>query len=586
MKSKLNLVFTVFNILDRKQKINSSILFVLCVISIFFDLFGIGMVIPLIAIIINEKSSFLDQFPFLTEYLATYQKDEILIIFITFFLIFYLFKSFFSTFLVWFEKKFIHYTHVDHGKRLLFNYLSENYLKFIERNSSSLIRNIIFETGIFVTNVISNLIHLSVEVLLVIGITCLLIYYEPVASSISITVLLLIVIIYISIFKKKLSVLGKKRQVLDGNLIKNLTQAFSLYKEIRLFDKSNYLVKKHNNFAIQRANISIFEDMVNALPRIYFEFLALLGLTLIIFYFVYFKNSVSDIIPVIGLYAASTFRLIPCATRIIGSINSLNHNLPAFDVIYKDLAEVRNLNIRDITFHKKFEAFIQKNFIPKSLRMKNIEFSFFSENKEIKVLNKINIEINSNLITGLVGETGSGKSTLANIISGLITEYKGEYLINENSNINKKILQKMVGHVPQHTNLIDDSILNNICFGIERENIDFDKVKKIINKLKLSKILDNLPNGLDSKIGEQGLKLSGGQRQKIALARTLYLEPRIIIFDESTSSLDKYSEEDFIEVVKEIKKDKIIIFISHNVNLARHFEKIYKMENSQVIQVK
>ena len=134
-----------------------------------------------------------------------------------------------------------------------------------------------------------------------------------------------------------MNLLGKKRQLLDATLIKNLNQVFTLFKEVRLFDKSSYLVKKYKEFSLQRAHISIFEQLVSALPRVYFEFIGLLVLTIIIYLFVFIKQDINAIIPVIGLYAAAMFRVIPSANRIIGSINSLNHNLPAFEVIYNDL---------------------------------------------------------------------------------------------------------------------------------------------------------------------------------------------------------------------------------------------------------
>ena len=278
------------------------------------------------------------------------------------------------------------------------------------------------------------------------------------------------------------------------------------------------------------------------------------------------------------------FRVIPSANRIIGSINSLNHNLPAFEVIYNDLKVIFKRS-NDFDQNYKFEKFINKNIEIKSIKVKNLSFAFKKDTENKKILDDINLTIKPGQITGLIGRTGSGKSTFANIISGLIENYEGEYLINENLNFNKKILQKITGHVSQHVNLIDDTIINNICFGVPKNKIDFQKVNQLTQELNLEDLINSLPQKLESNIGEQGLKLSGGQRQKISLARTLYLDPKIIIFDESTSSLDMKSENDFMEILNKIKINKIILFITHNKLLEKNFDSLYKLEDKKITKL-
>ena len=584
MNLNFSFLVNIFKLLDTNLRKKVIILSFLYLISIFFDLVGIGMVLPLIIILVEDKADLIEKLPFLENFILNHEKSEILIIAITAFLIFYLLKSLFLTFLTWYDKRFVNLSQVEFGEKLLLKYLSEDYLKFLKYNSSELIRNIIFESGMFVSNIVHNLINLFIEIILLIGISILLIYYEPIGSLLSISFIFLITFFYIFFFKKKLNLLGKKRQLLDATLIKNLNQVFTLFKEVRLFDKSSYLVKKYKEFSLQRAHISIFEQLVSALPRVYFEFIGLLVLTIIIYLFVFIKQDINAIIPVIGLYAAAMFRVIPSANRIIGSINSLNHNLPAFEVIYNDLKVIFKRS-NDFDQNYKFEKFINKNIEIKSIKVKNLSFAFKKDTENKKILDDINLTIKPGQITGLIGRTGSGKSTFANIISGLIENYEGEYLINENLNFNKKILQKITGHVSQHVNLIDDTIINNICFGVPKNKIDFQKVNQLTQELNLEDLINSLPQKLESNIGEQGLKLSGGQRQKISLARTLYLDPKIIIFDESTSSLDMKSENDFMEILNKIKINKIILFITHNKLLEKNFDSLYKLEDKKITKL-
>ena len=288
MKLNKILLSNIFSLLDKDLKFKVFVLTLLNIISIFFDVVGIGMVIPLAIILIEEKSVLIDKFSFLERIIVNFEKSELLVIAISIFLIFYLIKSIFATFLTLYDKKFVHFSQVNYGEKLLLKYLSEDYIKFLKYNSSVLIRNIIFESGIFVSSVIHNLINLCVEIILIIGISALLIYYEPIGSIISMIIIFVISLCYILFFKKKLISLGKKRQLIDGTLIKSLNQAFTLFKEVRLFDKSNYLIKKFKDYSFERARISVFEQLVSSLPRIYFEFIALFILTIIIYTFVFF----------------------------------------------------------------------------------------------------------------------------------------------------------------------------------------------------------------------------------------------------------------------------------------------------------
>ena len=457
--------------------------------------------------------------------------------------------------------------------------MSENILDLIQRKQSELVRNILFEAGLFVSGIIFNLIQLLLEFILVLGIAAIIIYFDPFSSIISLLIVTAFVVIYIFVFKKKLKLYGAERQFILGKLIKTLNDGFVMHKEIRLLNKSDFLHENYNKYAKKAANIGIFEQLVNSLPKIYFELIAVLGFSLIVYFYIIIKSDVNAALPIMGLYAAAVFRILP-ANRIIASLNSLIHNMPAFDIMYEEL---KNINqYKNSKIQQNIEISILK---PTKILLKDLSFKYITPGKEKIILEKINFQIEKKVVTGLIGDSGSGKSTIANLISGLVDSYSGDIVVNDTV-YNDSFLKNKVGYVPQITNLIDDTILNNICFGINANEIDRVKLDKIIKKINLDNLINNLPNGLDSNIGEQGLTLSGGQRQRIALARTLYLEPEVIIFDESTSSLDKKSERDFIENILELKNEKILLFISHDQNLEKYFDIIYKIENKKLEIIK
>ncbi len=581
-------LYNIFSILSKKQKIQVYIVFIFSLFSVFFDLIGIGMIIPLTNIILGNTNFLLSEIEIINKFLNSVDQTSLLFYAIVFFLIFYIVKTLYSTFVLWYQKKFIYLTSKDFGAKLLTKYFNESYLDFLKRKQSELTRNIVFESGIFVTAIIQSLINLSVELLLLIGISALLIFYDPNSAIVLLFTTVVIGGLYILFIKKKLNILGQQRQNLTSEMLKILSESFILQKEVRILNKQNYIQDLYNDKATKIAKISIFEQVINNIPKIWFELIAVIGLAFIVFYFLFFNIEINKLIPLLGLYAAAIFRLIPCANRIIGGLNNVIHNLPSFRVLFDEFKSIRYESFDKSEKTEKFikfDNFIYENFNPNLISLKNISFSFGREKNNEKLFNKVSLDFEKNHITALIGKSGCGKSTLANIISGLITNYDGRLLINNRDNFNIDILKRSVGYVPQITNLLDTSLANNICFGLLEKEIKKNKLINIIEKVELTELVKKLKNGLDTVIGDQGLTLSGGQRQKIALARTLYLDPKIIIFDESTNSLDKKSEEQFFKNILKFKHEKIIICITHDMGLSKYFDKIYKISQGSIEQL-
>ena len=567
-------------LLSLNQKKKLSLLFVVYIFSIFFDIIGIGMIIPILNLIVSgEINQSLADFIYID--ISHFSRETLILYSVLFFFLFYIFKTVFGTFALWYDKKFTYGLQAEIGISLLDKYMSEDYLNYVNKNYSDLVRNIVFETSVFVSGVIHGGVALITEILIVIGVALLLILYDPFGSSIIIGSVCLIVVTYVLIFKKKLRDLGVERQKLEGVILSQISKVFQLFKEIRISTKEK---KYSNSFKklIQRKNqIAIFEDLVNGLPKLYFELVCVILITFIILINLFLKNDFSNIVPTLGLYAAAFFRIFPSFNRIIGNTNSLIHNYVSYELLSNDLQpdklKSKNKNIND---YPKFKNYLLDLADTNKIELSNISFSYNKNGNKIHIFKNSNLLINKGEIAGILGESGSGKSTLANIISGLIKVDEGELKIGGNNNFNLNLLGSLVSYVPQMTNLFNDTILNNICFGDDNNTeIRDQKIKQIIDFLNLKNMLNKMPNGLNTVIKEQGQILSGGQRQKIALARTLYLERKIIIFDESTSYLDKEAEVEFMEAISKIKKDKIIVFISHNETLNKYFDKIYRLKN-------
>ena len=584
MKSLFLKFNSAVSLLDRNEKTKLIYVFIIFIISIFFDIIGIGLIIPILTIVLSGKIND-DYSKYIPFDISNFNLNELIFITLMFFFIFYIFKSAFSTFALWYERRFIYKLQENIGVKLLNKYMTEDYQFFLKRNYADLVRNIVVEAGVFVTGVIHGFVAITTEILVVFGISMLLIYVDSISSLIIISIIIILVISYLLIFRKRLRVLGIERQKLEGSILSQLNKSFLMFKEMKIFSKHKTILQKYKSSIEEKNKIALFEDLINGLPKIYFELLFVILLNAILIFFLYSGREINYIMPILGLYTAAFFRILPSANRLIGGVNSIIHNYAAFEIIQNDLNILKKQKTvpKTVTSFPNFYKLLIKKEMPRIIELKNVSFSYDGNENKKYILEDLNLTLKTGEITGLIGKSGSGKSTIANIISGFIEKDSGEFNINGNSEYNKNLLNNLVGYLPQTTNLTNDTLLNNISFFTEKEDqINHKKINEIITTLNMEELISSLPHGLNTKIQEQGQIFSGGQRQKIALARALYRETPILIFDESTSSLDSDSEKKLLDLINIIKKDRIILFITHNKDLLSFFDNTYSIEDKKL----
>ena len=276
------------------------------------------------------------------------------------------------------------------------------------------------------------------------------------------------------------------------------------------------------------------------------------------------------IVPLLGLFAAAAFRIMPSLTRIMNSIQGILYNRPAVDSIYKEFDQEGFQNNNNKTPSKKI-------FLTKEIDLKNINFKYSDSGPFI--LRNINLNIKNGTTIGLIGESGIGKTTLINIILGLMRPTSGSICVDGvDIYENVENWQSQIGYVPQNIYLSDDTIKKNIAFALPEEKIDNIAVNKAVTNAKLDSLVNNLSNGLDTKIGEFGDRISGGQRQRIAIARALYTDPKVLILDECTNSLDVKTEKQILNEVNSLKGKKTIIMITHRLLTLENCDHIYKID--------
>lgn len=568
----------IFYPIDKKDYYKIILLFILILIGTFLELVGISLLIPILTIFVGDDYTKYAKFIF---FVNVNDKIQVLSFTLILFLLIYFLKLIIMTTLTYFQTTFAFSIYTKISENMFKKYLYENYLFHKVSNTSHLLRNITSESNMYSFGLILPIIKLVSDLIIFISISCLLMIYSFKTSLIAIIVLSLSSYIIFKLTSFNLKTIGSSRQFHSAKMIQQINQAFGNMKEIILYNLQNFFLEKFSFHNREYAKSGKVKNIIIDLPRIILEFAIVLIFISVIFILIQGGNKISEVIIILGIFAFASFRLLPTIVKMIKSFQTIKYNLPVLDLIYKELKkadEKKSIN------ENKNETIENFNF--NNLNLSNLSYSYKSNENKENVLNNINLNINSGDKIGIKGDTGSGKTTLINLITGLLREYEGEIQINHNdSNYNLINFQNKIGYVPQSVYLADESILFNIILGNE-QNVDQEKLSKILSMVELYDFVNNLPDKINTVIGERGGKLSGGQCQRIGIARALYRNPSIIILDEATSALDEETENKILDKLFDNKSEKTIIIISHRSNSFKHCNTIFEIKNKSLNKLK
>ena len=458
---------------------------------------------------------------------------------------------------------------VENSKKLFKQYINSNYLFHIYNNPSELTQNLYDVKR--TTSVIFSFNTIIKELLIILSISSILIFTNFFIFSSLILILGIPICISIIFFKNLLVNMGGIARIFRAKRLKVITESFNNIKFIKIANTEKYLIDLFDKNNLRSIHQDAKASFIQKIPRILLETFAVIAI--LFFVYIVYKNTENflDIIPILTLLVVSIVRYIPSISNIIIAFNnykfhhkSIQNFLSYFNNDFFD----QNIQIDKTNDNFSFS---------KNILINNLSFSY--PNNNISILKNLNFEIKKNQKIGISGKSGSGKSTLINIILGLFEGNEGKILCDEVDILdNLKNWHNIIGYVPQRITLFDDTIKNNICFGIDEKNIDKNFLEKILKSSNLDTFIDKLPEKLNTKVGHEGSIISGGQLQRVGIARALYLKPKILILDEPTSSLDKKIEEEIIEALFKIENLTIII-ISHNENVLRKCDKILNLQN-------
>lgn len=497
------------------------------------------------------------------------------IIAISLFIIF-LIKNIYLIFLSYFQNKLKLILRKSLKNKLFSHYIHSPYSFFLQRNPATLARNVVLDCNNSI-EIIFKIITIFKEVVLLIFVFVLLLIVNS-ASAISVILILCISsFVFIMLTKNIMGKAGIKIHESAGSTLVYLQETFASIKEIKILNKHLYSQKRFYNVMSEEERNRALSGFIQSLPRFFLETLSIIGIMLLCFFLLKSLNSFEKILPILTLYVVSVARMIPSYNIITQSISGINNLKFSLNFINREISKIKTSNY----LYDKNKIIEEFPNLKNKITFNNIYFSY---ERGKNIINNINLEIKKNSKVGIVGPSGSGKSTLLDLITCMHYPTQGKILMDDlDINLNKEGWRKKLGYVGQNIYLLDDTIINNIAYGVSEDQIDKKKIDDCLKKSQLYNFVNSLEKKEKTLIGNNGIRISGGQKQRIGIARALYTNPEIIIFDEATSSLDEQNEMKIMEDIDKLSKNKTVIVITHRLNSVKNCDNIFVLINGSII---
>ena len=565
MNNKKNNYFDDIRLIVTNKKKFSLIIFLYVLTSI-LESIGIGILGPFVALLLNNNIDY----PLFLNLGSLENKITIMI-----YLIFFIFttKTLMMISALYVTQKFAFNMQHQLRIRLTSIYLNLNFSEYLKKNSSEYNENIQNLIAIFTSNTLVTGLKIVSDLILLFFLIILLTFtnYELVIILFATT--FAFGFFYDYFFKRTLYEISQKSSESSKKIFQITGEIFKGIKEIRIYFKENFFTKKLKEASYNHYTNYLKSTIISNSPKYLLEYLIIVILLLFIYLINDYENDLVSILPTLGIFGLAALRIIPSVNSIIKSLTEFRFGKYATSVIAKDLK---------IGIEKKFITKQSKEDLNFSkLEFKDVNFRYNS--KDALLLNNINFEINKGDYVGIIGSSGSGKTTILNLVIGLLNPNSGQIKVN-NENVENKIKewQLNLAYLPQDVFLLDGSLKENITLEDDISKIDIEKLNNAINKSNLKSFVDSSDNGLDTTIGENGIKISGGQRQRLGIARALYSNKNFLILDESTNALDEKTKRKIIEELYSLKDYFTIIFVDHNEDYYSRCDKIFELSNGSL----
>jgi ATP-binding cassette, subfamily B, bacterial PglK len=560
-----------------KRKLPALLILFLC--ASLMDLVSLGLIGPYIALLFDSQPM---ESVFIKEILSFFSlpSDRGALIFI---LSSFLFLLFFlkAILAIWVQYKILQFgqsRQVFLRSYLMKSYQNLPYYKYLDRNSNEYIYNIHTLVDMFTFQVIIPGLKTASDLIVAIAILLFLAWQNFIAFSILFLLVGGVLLGYDKFFRNKARNYGEQANIAATSILKGVSESLEGFKEIRILGKQKFFYDKVVRACKTHSKTLTKNLIILTAPRYLMEFLVVGFIVLIVVFFQLSANNLNDVLPIVGVFSVAALRLLPSAYALSSNILQIRFHKDGVNRLYKDY-----LYLEDAKKSSLSTEYEEDEVEFSSLELKNIGFSY--ENSNIKTLKNISLKIKAGDFIGIIGSSGSGKTTLIDVLLGLLEPSSGKVLFNQINLSHQDVsLKNQVAYLTQQTYLIDDTLKNNVAIGEEYQEIDTNLVIDSLKKANLDDFVKNLPHGIDTMIGERGIKISGGQRQRIALARAFYYGRSVLIMDEATSSLDSETEHRIIEELEALHGKQTMILITHSMSTVRHCDYIFRLENGSIVE--
>lgn len=568
-------------ILDKKQKINIVVLAVMIFIGGILETLSISAMLPVVWVIIDAESVQQNKYcQWIMELLHIQNMQGFIIMLLVALMIMYILKNAYLLLLTSEQNRFISVNRNRLISQVLREFLNRPYEFYLDADIPTVFR--LTDSDIpNVFGILMAIISLASEVVVFVLICGVLIVTDWKLVLVLIFISGIVTLVLFKVLKPKLNSLGMTNQAIQSRIAKWRIQAIYGIKDVKVLHRESFFADNYESNGKIGAKLNQKYAIINALPRILIETIFMVSILGYLVVCVALGDDMTQMLPTLTAFGLAAVRLLPCVNRINTYLTDISYFRPCLDYVYE------NMNINEIS--KKTNQTLLPVDETKTMQLRNrIELKdivYAYPNTDTLIFDHADMEIPYGKSIGIMGPSGAGKSTIVDILLGLLKVHEGQILCDgDNVFENYPAWLAQIGYIPQSIYLVDEPIRNNIAFGIADDEIDDNRIWQVLEEAQLKEFIQTLPEGLDTAIGDRGVRLSGGQRQRLGIARALYHNPEILVFDEATSALDNETEAAVMEAINSFHGKKTMVIIAHRLNTIEKCDIIYKVEGGKITQ--
>ena len=565
-------------LLDGKTKIRLVGIFILTILGSFAELIGVAVVLPVVNLAM-DTSDYRQNYwaKIVMSITGADTKEAVLIWIIIATVIVYVLKNIYLSVMNYRLYRFAADVKRAQATKLMKAYMAQPYEFFLYHNTSDLLRGVNNDTAQLYEVIINCLMVVSsaltaLEIIVYLSVTN---FWMTMIIALLLGLCAAITILGL---QRRFRRNGRENQKLSSYLIKYLQQAFEGIKEIKLLNNEEYFIEQYSKSYKKQADISVSNSFLNLIPKYLVELVCICGILGYLAINIITNPNYIELMPQLAVFCVAAYKLLPSVNSISGYMGTIIFHRASIDLVYNDVKS--SLEIMNST---NMNAGTEELVFEKNIELKDVSFRY--ENTERYIISDADIVIGKGESVAFIGASGGGKTTTADIILSLLSPTKGSVLI-DGKDVKCNILnwRSKIGYIPQFIYLSDDTIRNNVAFGVDSNKIDDAEVWRALEEAQLKSFVEELPNGLDTKVGERGARISGGQRQRIGIARALYRNPDVLVFDEATSALDTNTEREVMGAIEGLQGTKTIIMIAHRLSTIENCDSVYRIENGLIVK--